>query len=97
MRLAYGTWKLSDVRAALILGPRGVGKTRLLLREAERHGNILYLSADHPYLDEVSLWAIAEAAFVRGYDGLAVDEVHFARERKVSGPYLSKGNMLHAY
>ncbi|MCX6106240.1 MAG: AAA family ATPase [Proteobacteria bacterium] len=79
MRLAFDHWDLRSCRAALIMGPRGVGKTKLLLREAERHGNILYLSADHPYLDEVSLWTIAETAFLRGYDGIAVDEVHFAR------------------
>ncbi|MBM4253941.1 MAG: ATP-binding protein [Deltaproteobacteria bacterium] len=80
MRLAYDRWDLKACRATLILGPRGIGKTSLLLREAERHGNILYLSADHPYLDEVSLWTIAETAFLRGYDGVAIDEVHFARD-----------------
>jgi hypothetical protein len=79
-RLAFAGWDLLAKRASFVIGPRGVGKTSLLLKQAARHGDLLYVSADHPFLDEVSLWSLAEGAFLRGFSGLAIDEVHFARD-----------------
>jgi predicted AAA+ superfamily ATPase len=69
---------LHKQRTALVTGPRGVGKTSFLLREAQKHGNALYVSADHPLVSTCQLWELGEKAFLNGYSGLIVDEVHFA-------------------
>lgn len=69
---------LHKQRTALVTGPRGVGKTSFLLREAQKHGNALYVSADHPLVSTCSLWELGEKAFLSGYSGLIVDEAHFA-------------------
>lgn len=70
--------QLHKQRTALVTGPRGVGKTSFLLREAQKHGNALYISADHPLVSTCQLWELGEKAFLSGYSGLIVDEVHFA-------------------
>jgi predicted AAA+ superfamily ATPase len=70
--------QISD-RAALIIGPRGTGKSTWLLTQAEG-GHMLYLSADYPLLTSVPLFDLLEAAFLRGYDGALVDEVHYAAD-----------------
>jgi predicted AAA+ superfamily ATPase len=70
--------QLHKQRSALVTGPRGVGKTSFLLREAQKLGNALYISADHPLVSTCSLWELGEKAFLGGYSGLIVDEVHFA-------------------
>jgi predicted AAA+ superfamily ATPase len=69
---------ISD-RAGLLIGPRGTGKTTWLLRQCEK-GNFLYLSADHPALSALPLYDLLEAAFMDGYDGVFVDEVHYAAD-----------------
>jgi predicted AAA+ superfamily ATPase len=69
---------LAQQRTALLTGPRGVGKTSFLLRQAQRHGNVLYVSADHPLVSTSSLWELGEKAFLGGYAGIIFDEVHFA-------------------
>lgn len=66
-------------RAVLLTGPRGAGKTTLLLNIIKLK-HYLYLSADAPIISGVSLYDIAEAAFMKGYDGIVIDEVHFARD-----------------
>lgn len=71
---------LQTQRSALVTGPRGVGKTSFLLRESQKLGNMLYLSADHPLVSTLPLWKIGETAFLSGYSGLIVDEVHFAAD-----------------
>ncbi|MDQ3235665.1 MAG: AAA family ATPase [Pseudobdellovibrionaceae bacterium] len=71
---------LQKQRTSLITGPRGVGKTSFLLRESQKNGNMLYISADHPLVSTLSLWELGERAFLSGYSGLIVDEVHFAAD-----------------
>jgi predicted AAA+ superfamily ATPase len=70
--------QLNKQRSGLLTGPRGVGKTSFLLREAQKLGNVLYVSADHPLVSTSSLWELGEKAFLSGYSGLIADEVHFA-------------------
>lgn len=66
-------------RAVLVFGSRGVGKTTFLL---SRFGGrrVLYLSADNPLVATTDLWSIANTAFIRGYEGIIIDEVHYAKD-----------------
>lgn len=66
-------------RAIVLTGPRGVGKTTFLLHHI---GNkrILYLSADNPIIAGVSLYDLVKHIFLIGYEGVIIDEVHFAKE-----------------
>lgn len=72
----------NTARAALLIGPRGSGKTNILLEKIrlEPQKKLLYVSADHPRLRGTSLLEFAERAFVFGYDGLLIDEVHYYRD-----------------
>ncbi|MFZ2960953.1 MAG: AAA family ATPase [Candidatus Ozemobacteraceae bacterium] len=70
-------------RGTMVVGPRGTGKTTYLLSRV-RGKNLLYFSADSPLMAAKSLWDIGVAAFKEGYDGIAVDEVHFAKEWSLS-------------
>lgn len=65
-------------RGLLISGPRGVGKSTFLLSQLEK--KTLYFSSDHPLVSTTTLSEIGELAFSRGYEGLIVDEVHFAKD-----------------
>ena len=66
-----------SARGLLVLGPRGVGKTTLTL---SRSKEMLYIPADNPLVAPFKLWDICEAAFRAGYDGVIIDELHYARE-----------------
>jgi hypothetical protein len=66
-------------RAGLLSGPRGVGKTTWMLSQVEPH-HMLYLSADNPVLSTVPLFDLLEGIFMRGYEGVLVDEVHYAAD-----------------
>lgn len=66
-------------RAGLLSGPRGVGKTTWMLSQAEPH-HLLYLSADNPVLATVPLFDLIEGIFMRGYEGVLIDEVHYATD-----------------
>lgn len=70
-------------RGTMVVGPRGTGKTTFLLSRI-RGKNILYFSADSPLVASKSLWDIGVVAFKEGYDGIAVDEVHFAKDWSLS-------------
>ena len=62
-----------------LVGPRGVGKTTLFLQHIQRACPIektLYLSADHMYFANHSLYDTAEAFCKDGGVWLFVDEVH---------------------
>lgn len=66
-------------RGLVLTGQRGVGKTTFLLHHL-RGGNILYASADNPLLADVPLYDLAHDVFLRGYGGIAIDEVHYSRD-----------------
>jgi hypothetical protein len=66
-------------RAVLVFGPRGVGKTTFLLHRF-RERKVLYVSADNPLVSTSDIWNIANTAFVRGYEGIVVDEAHYAKD-----------------
>lgn len=64
-------------RSMLLYGPRGVGKTTFLVREAKARGAV-YLSMDHPALANLSVYTVAEALFQRGVMQVCLDEIHYA-------------------
>ena len=74
LRLYFRNLNLVE-RGILVYGPRGVGKTTLLLSKMPE--NFLYLSADNPLVSSVSLYELGNSIFLKGYDGLIIDEVHF--------------------
>ncbi len=63
-----------------IKGLRGVGKTTMLLQHLEKHlgisGEHLYVTLDHPYFYNNSLFELAETFYQSGGKTLLVDEVH---------------------
>ena len=64
----------------ILTGLRGTGKSTFLLYYATHIGRkMLYFSADNPRLSALSLYEVAAAIFMQGYDGVIIDEVHFAR------------------
>lgn len=64
-------------KSILLYGPRGVGKTTFLVREAKARGAV-YLSMDHPALANLSVYNVAEALFQRGVLQICLDEIHYA-------------------
>ncbi|MCP4150572.1 MAG: AAA family ATPase, partial [bacterium] len=66
-------------RAIIITGARGTGKTTFMLTQLHEK-KCLYLSADNPIVATVPLFDLVEAIFLEGYDGVFVDEVHFAAD-----------------
>ena len=66
-------------RALLLTGSRGVGKTTFLLYHA-RESRMLYFSADNPILAGEPLYETVKSMFMAGYEGVIVDEVHYARD-----------------
>jgi len=64
-------------RAGLLSGPRGVGKTTWMLSQVEAN-HLLYFSADNPVLSTIPLYDLVEGIFMRGYEGVLIDEVHYA-------------------
>lgn len=62
-----------------IVGPRGVGKTTLMLqrlREAHASDDALYVSADNLYFSDHSLYDVAEELVRNGGRYFFIDEVH---------------------
>ena len=73
-----------------LVGPRGVGKTTLFLQRIKEHhslSNTLYVSAEHMYFADHSLYDLAEAFLKNGGKYLFIDEVHkyagWSRELKL--------------
>jgi predicted AAA+ superfamily ATPase len=66
-------------RALLLTGSRGVGKTTFLLHHA-RESRMFYFSADNPMLADVPLYETVKSMFMAGYEGVIVNEVHYARD-----------------
>lgn len=75
----YTAQKRDLPRGLLLVGQRGVGKTTFLLHHL-RGRQILYLSADNPLLADLPLYETVHDVFMRGYQGVAVDEIHYARD-----------------
>lgn len=68
-----------DARLISILGPRGVGKTTMLLQHIKLQGNeekSLYVSADDLYFSKHNLIDLARAFYLQGGKWLYIDEIH---------------------
>ncbi len=78
-RPIFKTINIDKTRDVIIHGSRGVGKTTFLLYKSINK-NFLYLSADNPIIAPYSLYEIAENIFIKGFDGLIIDEVHFSKD-----------------
>lgn len=64
----------------VLTGLRGVGKSTFLLYHAQKSGKrMLYFSVDNPLLFTENLYELGKYVFFLGYDGIVVDEVHYAR------------------
>jgi len=65
---------------AALIGPRGVGKTTLLLQllaeESSNPAEALYVSADHIHVAAAGVYAIAEEHHRNGGQVMAIDEIH---------------------
>ena len=79
-----------DNRMLGLVGPRGVGKTTLFLQRIKEHHSLadtLYVSAEHMYFADHSLYDLAEQFSKNGGKYLFVDEVHkyegWSRELKL--------------
>ena len=73
-----------------LVGPRGVGKTTLFLQRIKEHhssADTLYVSAEHMYFANHSLYGLAEEFIKDGGKYLFIDEVHkyegWSRELKL--------------
>lgn len=73
-----------------LVGPRGVGKTTLFLQHIKEHhstDDTLYVSAEHMYFANHSLYGLAEEFFKNDGKYLFIDEVHkyegWSRELKL--------------
>ncbi len=83
-----------------LVGPRGTGKTTLFLqriKESHSLDNTLYISADHLYFVDHSLFDTAEEFHKNGGQYLFIDEVHkypsWSRELKMMFDSLPKLNV----
>ena len=79
-RFLYVEFNLKD-RLTGLVGPRGVGKTTLLLQVIKNQfadkPNVFYFSADHIYFEKVSLYEFMEELYLSdGIDTFFIDEIH---------------------
>ncbi|KAF0199168.1 MAG: AAA ATPase [Bacteroidetes bacterium] len=69
-----------DQRMIGIRGPRGSGKTTMLLQrlkyDTENIGDVLYVTADHPWFYNHTLFETADSWYKLGGKILMIDEVH---------------------
>ncbi len=68
-----------DARLVAIVGPRGVGKSTMMLQHILLTGNrekSLYVSADNMYFANNTLWNLADDFVKEGGEYLYIDEVH---------------------
>ncbi len=64
-----------------LIGPRGVGKTTLLLQMIKTHykdhSNVFYFSADHIYFKTESIYSFMESLYLhQGVQTFFIDEIH---------------------
>jgi len=65
----------------ILTGLRGVGKSTFLLYNIRNSSKkILYFSADNPLLAVEDIYMFVSQMFMKGYDGVAIDEVHYAKD-----------------
>mgnify|MGYP002584384348 CR=1 FL=1 len=77
-RLRLYTTEYKELPQALILtGARGCGKSTFLLHHSQGK-RILYFSADNPKIIGESLYEIVSYIFMTGYEGVIIDEIHYA-------------------
>ncbi|MCD6319942.1 MAG: AAA family ATPase, partial [Candidatus Desulfofervidaceae bacterium] len=77
----YRQIKIDNIRGALIYGLRGVGKTTFLIDKISNvKQNFLYFSADNPVISTIPLYDLVSAIFKKGYDGVVIDEIHYANK-----------------
>ena len=77
-KLRLFTQEATSLPDSLILtGPRGVGKSTFLLHHGQKR-NMLYFSADNPLVMPYSLSEVVKAIIIKGYEGVIIDEVHYA-------------------
>jgi len=79
-RYLYHEFHLRD-RLIGLIGPRGVGKTTLLLQVIKirypEKSNIFYFSADHIYFQQTTLYEFIEELFLtEGIEIFFIDEIH---------------------
>ena len=81
-RFLYDKLLISNSKFNGIYGSRGVGKTTLLLQIAKslkfKSDEILYISCDHPYLADISLFELVQEFVNYGGKCVLIDEVHEA-------------------
>lgn len=78
LRLFFKTIRTSN-RAIIITGARGVGKTTFMLSQLQDK-KYFYLSIDHPIAATAPLYDLVEAIFQEGYEGVFIDEIHYAAD-----------------
>jgi len=79
-RFLYHEFSLND-RLTGLIGPRGVGKTTLLLQIIKNQfadkKNVFYFSADHIYFTKVTLYEFIEDLYLtEGIHTFFIDEIH---------------------
>ena len=77
----YNQLNIDDTRGVLVYGLRGVGKTTFFLDKVSNvKQNFLYFSADNPVISSIPLYDLVSAIFKKGYDGVVIDEIHYANK-----------------
>lgn len=86
-----------DNRIVGIRGPRGVGKTTMMLQHIKENlsiDNVLYVNADDIYFSNNRLLDLAEKLLQRGINHLYIDEIHkykdWSKELKLIYDYYSE-------
>lgn len=73
----YTTEHVELPNALLLTGTRGCGKSTFLLHHS-RGKRLLYISADNPKIMGLSLYDLVSQILMLGYEGVIIDEVHYA-------------------
>ncbi len=79
-RYLYEQFNIAN-RLTGLIGPRGVGKTTLMLQYIKEHllaqNNVFYFSADHIYFNSASILEFVEDLYqTEGIDTFFIDEIH---------------------
>ena len=83
-RFLFNEILMSEDKIVGIYGSRGVGKTTLMLQVARElklsYDELIYISCDHPLLQDVSLFDLADYFYSLGGKCMIIDEIHEAKE-----------------